>query len=89
VVPPAQARAWKLEVEDYARANPSHAGFPAEDPQVLELYWSRPQLEARQHPNVHATMLALVRLWSDATAEQVGFDDVFTCAPPGFEVSNP
>jgi len=64
VVESGQARAWKAGVQQYARQNPSHVGFPAHDPQVLELYWSRPQLEARQHPNMHAAMLAVNRLWS-------------------------
>jgi len=66
VIKSATARAWKQQVETYARNNPSHVGFPKDNPQVLELYWSKPQLQSRQHPNVHATMLALNHLYADA-----------------------
>ena len=76
VVAPATARAWKEGVQRYAAANPSHTGFPADDPQVLELYWSKPQLQARQHPSVVAVLRSLQQLlWtvggSAEPAEQV------------------
>lgn len=76
VVEPQQARDWKTGVQDYAKANPDHIGFPKDDPQVLELYWSKPQVEARQHENMHKTMLALNRLWQGG-GEHVSFDHVF------------
>ncbi|KAF4951888.1 hypothetical protein FSARC_12794 [Fusarium sarcochroum] len=51
VIPEAEARAYKDEVEEYVRKNPSTRAFPPHDPQVYELYWSAPQLKARAHPN--------------------------------------
>ncbi|ATY65643.1 DUF1479 domain [Cordyceps militaris] len=51
VVPEAEARAYKEEVEDYVKKNPWTRAFPADNPQVYELYWSAPQLKARAHPN--------------------------------------
>ncbi|OAA70781.1 DUF1479 domain protein [Akanthomyces lecanii RCEF 1005] len=51
VVPEAEARAYKEEVEDYVKKNPWTRAFPADNPQVYELYWSAPQLKARSHPN--------------------------------------
>lgn len=34
VVPAASAREWKRGIEEYARRNPSHVGFPSDDPQA-------------------------------------------------------
>ncbi|KGQ03000.1 Uncharacterized protein ybiU [Beauveria bassiana D1-5] len=51
VVPEAEARAYKEEVEEYVKRNPWTRAFPADNPQVYELYWSAPQLKARAHPN--------------------------------------
>ncbi|KAG6021860.1 hypothetical protein E4U41_002380 [Claviceps citrina] len=50
VVPAAEARAYKDEVEEYVGRNPGTRAFPADAPQVYELYWSGPQLKARSHP---------------------------------------
>lgn len=77
VVEEGMARDWKDKVVEYARRNPDHVGFPKDDPQVLELYWSKPQLQARQHPNMHATMLAINELWSGGE-DHVSFEHVFT-----------
>ncbi|KND86824.1 Uncharacterized protein YbiU [Tolypocladium ophioglossoides CBS 100239] len=52
VIPEAEARAYKAEVEEYVRRNPHTRAFPADDPQVYELYWSAPQLKARAHPSL-------------------------------------
>jgi hypothetical protein len=39
-------------------------GFPPENPQVYELYWSAPQLRARTHPNMLKTHTKLMTsLW--------------------------
>ncbi|KAK2685871.1 hypothetical protein QWA68_015073 [Fusarium oxysporum] len=51
VIPESEARAYKEEVEEYVKKNPSTRAFPPDDPQVYELYWSNPQLKARGHPN--------------------------------------
>ncbi|KAI0020058.1 hypothetical protein F4780DRAFT_386456 [Xylariomycetidae sp. FL0641] len=63
VVPEDEARAYKSEVEAYVRANPSTKAFPPDDPQVFELYWSRPQLAARSHPNMLKTQSFLMSHW--------------------------
>ncbi|CAE6518139.1 unnamed protein product [Rhizoctonia solani] len=39
-------------VDEYIRSNPETRGFPADNKQFFELYWSEPQLRARSHPNV-------------------------------------
>ncbi|OAQ66392.1 hypothetical protein VFPPC_07954 [Pochonia chlamydosporia 170] len=52
VIPEAEARAYKAEVEEYVKQNPWTRAFPADNPQVYELYWSAPQLKARSHPSL-------------------------------------
>ena len=49
VVDREQVLDWKQQIRDYASKNPAK-GFPAENPQVYELYWTVPQLQARGHP---------------------------------------
>ncbi|KAI9643854.1 hypothetical protein NHQ30_007205 [Ciborinia camelliae] len=57
------ARGYKEEVEEYVKLNPSTKGFPANDPQVYELYWSPPQVKARAHPNMLTAQKFLLNLW--------------------------
>lgn len=72
----AQAQDWNAELGDYIASNDyvakaqAKAGidqyFSALDasrPQIFGLYWSRPQVMARQHPNMAATKRFLNRLW--------------------------
>jgi hypothetical protein len=68
VVPHAQAQKWLREVEEYVTANPQVKGFPAEDKQVFEVYWSKPQLEARSHPRSVAVQKALLGLFAPSLA---------------------
>lgn len=64
VIPEDEARSYKFEIEEYVRRNPHTRGFPASNPQVIELYWSSPQLRARTHPNLLKTQIALMtQLW--------------------------
>ncbi|KAK3317750.1 hypothetical protein B0T19DRAFT_493548 [Cercophora scortea] len=64
VIPEDEARAYKFEIEEYVRQNPQTRGFPANNPQVIELYWSSPQLRARTHPRMLQTQTALMTtLW--------------------------
>ncbi|KAK5662194.1 hypothetical protein OQA88_8099 [Cercophora sp. LCS_1] len=51
VIPEDEARAFKYQIEEY-------------NPQVIELYWSSPQIRARSHPAMLKTQTALMRsLW--------------------------
>ncbi|KAG9316065.1 hypothetical protein JVU11DRAFT_3732 [Chiua virens] len=43
---------WKAELDAFVKANPHAEGFPEEDKQFFHLYWTRPQVEARSHPNL-------------------------------------
>lgn len=66
-----QAVGWKQRVCDYVKLNPSTKGFPADNPQVYELYWSKPQLEARAHHNMLITQSALNKVWSTTPEDPV------------------
>ena len=62
---------WKQRIRDYIKLNPSTKGFPADFPQVYELYWSKPQLEARAHPNMFTAQAALSKVWVAASEDVV------------------
>ncbi|KAL5490042.1 hypothetical protein ACEPAI_4875 [Sanghuangporus weigelae] len=51
VVEDEQAKEWKEELKKFVKVNPVE-GFPEEDKQFFQLYWTRPQVQARAHPNV-------------------------------------
>ncbi|KAI0802883.1 DUF1479 domain protein [Xylaria sp. FL0064] len=69
VIPEHEARAYKDEIEEYVRQNPSTKAFPQEDPQVYELYWSKPQIRARAHPNMLKMQSKLMSLWHSSTSD--------------------
>ncbi|KAL0938195.1 DUF1479 domain-containing protein [Colletotrichum truncatum] len=72
VVDEKEARGYKEEVENYVRKNPSTKAFPADNPQVYELYWSHPQLKARGHPNLLKVQSALMRdLWNKSPSAAI------------------
>ncbi|KAH7322632.1 DUF1479 domain protein [Stachybotrys elegans] len=82
VIPEAEARAYKTEVEDYVRRNPwTRAAFPAHDPQVYELYWSPPQVRARAHPSfTQVQQLLMARLWHTSPETQLSMSTPFSYA---------
>ncbi len=60
-----------IEAVRYLERMPQKAGLDkyfralgASKPQIFSLYWSRPQVQARQHPNLAATRAWLNRLWT-------------------------
>jgi hypothetical protein len=79
VVPEQEALLWKDDLREYIRQNPQtkgrfhmcrdeitteyHTAFPADIPQVFELYWSRTQLLARGNPNLLKTHRFLMSYW--------------------------
>jgi hypothetical protein len=81
VVPRQTALDWDQQALDYLTANryaergndPSLAAYfgalKSGDPQIFAVYWSKPQVAARQHPAMAQTRAFLNRLWrySDAT----------------------
>lgn len=63
VIPEEEAQRWLREIEAYVAANPQVKGFPEDDKQVFEVYWSKPQLEARAHPRSTAVQSKLLGLF--------------------------
>ncbi|RUO95853.1 hypothetical protein BC936DRAFT_143085 [Jimgerdemannia flammicorona] len=64
VVSEEQALGWKEDTKKYIARNRNRLiGFPAQDPQVWEVYWSPAQLAARENPNLNVTTGALNALW--------------------------
>ncbi|KAH8812910.1 hypothetical protein F5884DRAFT_786653 [Xylogone sp. PMI_703] len=64
IVPREQALEWKKDVREYISSNPSTGGFPANNIQVYETYWSKAQVAARSHPNMLAAHRAMNAVWS-------------------------
>ncbi|WVR03850.1 hypothetical protein IAU60_000847 [Kwoniella sp. DSM 27419] len=64
VVEESTAEQWLQDTQEYIKANPQVKGFPKDDKQVFELYWSKVQLAARSHPRALAVQRALLTLFS-------------------------
>jgi hypothetical protein len=64
VVPDEQAIKWKEELEEFVTINPTVPGFPEGDKQFFELYWTKPQVQARSHPNLIAASIWLNNLYT-------------------------
>ena len=62
-MPQDEALEMKESLKAYIRANPQTKAFPADNPQVYELYWSRSQIKARSHPNLLKAQRFLLSFW--------------------------
>ncbi|CAE7174110.1 unnamed protein product [Rhizoctonia solani] len=71
VVDDAEVLGWKQQVLEYVKENPQVKGFPADNKQVFELYWSRPQVLARSHPNLLKTTQAMLSLFEAGPEDEV------------------
>ncbi|KAF2014165.1 DUF1479-domain-containing protein [Aaosphaeria arxii CBS 175.79] len=89
LVPEQTAWDWKQSVRRYVAENPSTKGFPKDDIQVYELFWSKAQLEARAHSNMLMAQKALNAAWKkDAgdrvvLSEQISYCDRLRMRTPG------
>ncbi|KAH7327693.1 hypothetical protein B0J17DRAFT_620383 [Rhizoctonia solani] len=71
VVEDVEALGWKQQVREYVKENPQVKGFPADNKQIFELYWSLPQILARSHPNLLQTTQAILSLFKAEHEDQV------------------
>ncbi|KAJ3876883.1 hypothetical protein F5051DRAFT_504313 [Lentinula edodes] len=78
VVDDAEARAWQDSLKDFVKANPTVRGFPEGDKQFFELYWTKPQVQARSHPNLLAASAWLNNLYRDSGNEPLDGVDLST-----------
>ncbi|KAI1363669.1 DUF1479 domain protein [Xylaria arbuscula] len=69
VIPEKEARSFKNEIEEYVKQNPWTKAFPQDDPQVYELYWSKPQIQARAHPNFLKVQSSLMNFWHSSNPD--------------------
>ncbi|KDR78729.1 hypothetical protein GALMADRAFT_137740 [Galerina marginata CBS 339.88] len=77
VIPDEQAIKWKEELKEFVRANPTAEGLPENDKQFFLLYWTKPQVQARSHPNMIAAVVwlnNLYRIKSESSASLEGVD---------------
>ena len=86
-----QAAAWNDAIGEYLARNRYHEqpADPALDkyfstlesgrPQIFGIYWSKPQMEARQHPALAETRAFLNRLWRHESDGAVHFDPDREC----------
>ena len=71
-VPRNLIHSWSGELIQYLYNNNA---FPKESNQtVYETYWSKPQVAARQHPNIHMVQKALLSLWHTSGDSAVDVD---------------
>jgi hypothetical protein len=91
VFPREQAAAWNDAIGEYLdrnqyRERPAEASvdgyFSALEsgrPQIFGIYWSKPQIEARQHPALAEVRAFLNGLWRHASGAAVHFDPTREC----------
>ncbi|KAF8657408.1 hypothetical protein AX16_002205 [Volvariella volvacea WC 439] len=92
IVDEEEARKWKESLEEFIKANPDVEGFPVDNKQFFELYWTKPQVAARAHPNLLASTVWLNNLYSNKTGQELNgvdlstpltYADRFRIRPPG------
>ena len=87
VYPKAEAEAWNDELGAYLAKNRYTERRPApkvkdeyfsklksDKPQIFGIYWSKPQMQARTHPNSARTRAFMNRLWKFETGGKKHFD---------------
>ena len=80
----ATAERWDGEIVDYLETNQffEHYRGPGDDffetvqskPEIYPVYWSKAQMEARQHPRMAATRSMLNRCWKYESGGRLWFD---------------
>jgi len=91
VYPRAQAEAWNAELGEYLAKNrytdrpPPKAKdeyfstLKSDKPQIFGIYWSKPQMQARQHENSAKTRAFMNRLWRFESEGKKHFDPDREC----------
>lgn len=86
VFPEEKARTWNQEIGDYLERNDfveklknaaedNYFGtLAASKPQIYGIYWSKPQVEARQHERMKAVQVFLNNLWETKSNGKQHFD---------------
>jgi hypothetical protein len=91
VVSRQQALDWKAQMISYVKRHPAVAGtpLPSTDPQIWKVHWTKPQVQARSHPDVIKCQTAMSKLYScsedvevDVTSQAM-YADRFRVRYPG------
>ncbi|EKM54672.1 uncharacterized protein PHACADRAFT_258661 [Phanerochaete carnosa HHB-10118-sp] len=77
VVDDVEATSWKDDLREYVKANPVQ-GFPEEDKQFFQLYWTKSQVRARADPNVLAATAWLNKFYHVKSQQELPDVDLFT-----------
>lgn len=64
VIPEKEALGWKEHLIDYTKRHPGVGGRPRAKPTSWMLFWTKPQVEARSHPEVMKAQRATGKLWN-------------------------
>ncbi|KAG8937103.1 hypothetical protein FRC02_006303 [Tulasnella sp. 418] len=79
---------YKESLKEYVKANPHVAGFPPNNKQFFEMYWSKAQLQARSHPNLLALNTFLNNLYQADDDSVVDLNQPLSYADR-FRIRNP
>ncbi|KAJ3785782.1 hypothetical protein GGU10DRAFT_421595 [Lentinula aff. detonsa] len=72
VVPRAQALEWKASLLSYVDRHPDIRRIPDDlEPQIYSTFWQKAQIEARSHPAVIRTQLAISQLYTASEDTEV------------------
>ncbi|KAJ9636069.1 hypothetical protein H2204_005566 [Knufia peltigerae] len=63
VVSEAQATTWEADLKEYTRCHHEAGGFPRDDPQTWNLWWTPTQVQIRSHERVMKAMDCVSKLW--------------------------
>ncbi|KAF9266403.1 DUF1479-domain-containing protein [Marasmius fiardii PR-910] len=75
IVDDVQAAGWKASLDQFVKENSTEIeGFPEGDMQFFQVYWTKPQVEARSHPNMLAASAWLNNLYSSPEERLDGVD---------------
>jgi hypothetical protein len=91
VVPESEALGWKAGLDEFVSINSHVEGTPENNPQYFQIFYTKPQVLARSHPNVLATQTWCNRLYSAETTSPdvhletpLTYADRFRIRQPGF-----
>ncbi|RXW18802.1 hypothetical protein EST38_g7055 [Candolleomyces aberdarensis] len=69
------ALAWKEGLREYIKKNPEVKGFPANNKQVFEIYWTPSQIAARTHPRLVSLVVRMNTLWNASPSAEISLRD--------------
>ncbi|EXJ83764.1 hypothetical protein A1O1_07391 [Capronia coronata CBS 617.96] len=89
-IPTETAEGWFQWMQKYMQDNKGViTGWPKEQPYILQLYWTKAQVEARTHPRAMALQRAIISLFHDdedleqSFAAPMAYADAMRMRPPG------